>query len=440
MKHKKVVGSLVAFVVCVSSSFAEPQTLEEAIKGVKVDGFLRYRYNDVRFENVGFNNGQNVTGSGSQPPGENKKGAAHNWRADVNLSTPALYGVNLNLGVTYGNSNSTNVGGYGGYGLGSGADGVFGVSTFYATVAPGGTKTTIDAGKMRLNTPINDTLDDRGTGVMIVNQDVPYASLYAAIFDSWSLDDGVQNMPQGQNSITKEFHALGVQANHAGFAAHLMYAGVQDLFKYLVYTDVGYTTSLPANYPNFHIKAQYAVSQLSDKMLTSFAPGTMVHKNHSLLTVDAGVKMSFVGLRAGYITSGGDGYKVSLDDQGAYSMAGQLWNGSSILGISYGPLGYPPSSKEKLSVYYASLGLQFLENDALRVSVDYVGGEKKNKTINETIKFSEITPLIAYQYSPKMELRAYYAMITAKKDPSSGVANYADATQNRFRAQMLYRF
>ena len=75
-----------------TASFAQP--LEEAIKGVDVSGYLRYRYIDDRYDNAGFNR-DSLGGSN----------ARHQWRAEADFKTPTINNVAMNLGVFYKNEN-----------------------------------------------------------------------------------------------------------------------------------------------------------------------------------------------------------------------------------------------------------------------------------------------------------------------------------------------
>ena len=131
MKFLKLsLAASVALGALSTASFAQP--LEEAIKGIDVSGYLRYRYNDDRYDSAGGNHG---------------KSANHQWRAVADFKTPVVNNIALNFGVWYNNQNNVNHGkgtgtptvGFVGDGLGSGSDGEFGVREFYATITPDST-------------------------------------------------------------------------------------------------------------------------------------------------------------------------------------------------------------------------------------------------------------------------------------------------------------
>ncbi|RAX59222.1 hypothetical protein CCZ01_00310 [Helicobacter monodelphidis] len=419
--------------VCLASSFGYATDIEKAIKNIEVDGFLRYRLTDTRFENFNFIKNNNMTGSASTYTAGN--GAAHSFRANANFATPAYKGVAMNLGIMYNNNTTTNNGLYG-TGLGAGEDGDFGVSTFYASLfLP--FETRINAGKMRLDTPINDSLDDRGTGIYLTNTAAQGVKINAFALDTWSLDDGMMgltNLPAGGASITKAFIGVGADADIQGFGARAWLMNINEVMNYDIYLNLSYT------HPYFHLKAEYAKSQLQDSLFNTIDPTAPIFQDHSLLTLEGGVKFKPVGLRVGYITSGSDGYKVALDNQGTFQMAGQIWNDYSIADVNYSPLGTLPTTQKKLNVFYGSASLTFLENDALVIALDYVNGKNEDKTLHSTIKFQEITPTISYQYNAQLNLLLYYAMLSASLDQDVVATDYADATENRVRFQAIYKF
>ncbi|WP_300916968.1 major outer membrane protein, partial [Helicobacter rodentium] len=127
-----------------TASFAQP--LEEAIRGIDVSGYLRYRYNDDRYSDAGFDKNQS-----DSLDGKTKSNATHRWKAVADFKTPVVNNIGLNFGILYNNESNNVNHGNGAYdsngnfhkglssGSGSGKDGSFGVSTFYATIAPDST-------------------------------------------------------------------------------------------------------------------------------------------------------------------------------------------------------------------------------------------------------------------------------------------------------------
>lgn len=411
-----------------TASFAQP--LEEAIKGVDVSGMLRYRYTDDRFKND------------SHASGDNNTDARHSWRVNADFKTPVVNNVAFNLGIVYNNSNTTNHGGTTlppanpssvdtGTGLGAGEDGDFGVATFYATVTPSSTNTVINVGKMRLDTPVTDALDDRGTGIIALNSDLPHWTFAGVALDTWALDD--VDAP-GTTSFTEGLYALAALASYGDLSAQVWYFNVTDAVKSLIFTELAY------KYDFLSLKGQYAYSELDNgkgKLVAGFD-----NNKNALYTLEAGVSFAPVSARVGYIGSDKDGYKVSFDNQGTYSMAGQIWNDLSITGVNYSPFSEAPVAGEKreLEVFYGAVDVDV--TDTLALGLEYVKGENKISPATGAykVKFQEITPTVTYQYSKNLTLSSYYAMLKAKDESKKVNPDYADAKQNELRFEALYKF
>lgn len=239
-----------------TASFAQP--LEEAIRGIDVSGYLRYRYNSDYYKNQGFGNTSGDTNN-------------HRWKAVADFKTPVVNNIGLNFGILY-NNESNNVHGTGGTsgGLGSGKDGSFGVSTFYATIAPDSTATTILIGKQRLATPVtNAGDDDRGTGILALNSDLEGFTFAAGAFDSWSIDDVTAVPMRGYNSgnndgvsITKPLYVLagiyGVDTAYGRFGGQLWGFYIQDAVDALGVGELTWDGS------TFNAALQYAIAKLDN--------------------------------------------------------------------------------------------------------------------------------------------------------------------------------
>ncbi|CAE10801.1 major outer membrane protein [Wolinella succinogenes] len=435
MKLAKIsLAAAVALGALSTASFAQP--LEEAIKGVDVSGMLRYRYTDDRFKNA------------SHASGDNNTDAKHAWRVNADFKTPVVNNVAFNLGIVYNNSNNTNKGsgtepGQGteqffGTGLGAGEDGKFGVATFYATITPSSTNTVINVGKMRLDTPVTDALDDRGTGIIALNSDLPHWTFAGVALDTWALDD--VNAP-GTTSVTKGLYSVAALANYGDFNAQVWYFNVTDALKSLIFTELSY------KYDFFSIKGQYAYSDLENGDSGLFGKnylgaGNALPNKNALYTLEAGVSFAPVSARVGYIGSDKDGYKVSFDNQGTYSMGGKIWNDLSITGVNYSPVSEAPVAGEKreLEVFYGAVDVDV--TDTLALGLEYVKGENKitDAAGSDKVKFQEITPTVTYQYSKNLTLSSYYAMLKVKNDSLKNNPGYADAKQNELRFEALYKF
>lgn len=427
MKFLKL--SLVASVAlgaCVSTSFAAP--LEEAIKGVDVSGYLRYRYQDDRYTNQNFQKRTNSDG-GVEDRGSGN--AQHLWRAESIFKTPVVDALSLSLGLRYDGSNNVNHGkgvnpttttennvvttnpnypnAFLGSGLGAGYDSTLGVSVFSLNVSPEGTATNVTLGKQYLSTPVtNPTEGDRGVGILATNSDVPGLTLALGAFDSWSLDD-MSKFSLRSNAVDKNLYVLAaIYGADLGAAGNLGVQGwffnVTDVFKYLGFIQLDYSISVV----NFAL--QYGIASVENKAdkavwnvlspntrsttsgntttITPLAPTDKagIAEKNDLFDAKLGVDLKSINVPltayVGYITNFADGTTVSFDDEGKYNKAGQIWFQNSATGVSigaFGNYGYTPYNASKdLNVIYADIGYAIpVADKTITLDVGYVQGTNK---------------------------------------------------------------
>ena len=430
-----------------TASFAQP--LEEAIKGVDVSGFLRYRYTDDRYDNADHT--QDNLGSSN---------ARHQWRAQADFKTPTINNIALNLGIGYHNpSQNVNHGkgtnGLGG-GLGAGKDSDFGVTQFYMTITPDSTATTIFLGKQRLGTPVTDALDDRATGILALNSDIPGLTLAAGAFDSWSLDDLGPTALGTEGSVDKPLYTIAAIYNTdtgiGNIGAQVWGFMVDDLVDTLIYSELSWKHSL------LNANLQYGYASLSDDP-TDLTYGLASDNDLLNLKVGANFKQDFgipLDMKVGYVTNFQDGTTVAFDDEGNYSSvyAGQIWWETNAVGATIG-LGQNLNGLRQtlrqeetdLSVFYGALKYGFLD-DRLTIGLEGVYGEIE-KTAKEAFaayaagettwkkKFTEITPTFAWQHNKNLRISGYYAILNTQDDLTP---NRPDEDRNRARVEVKYSF
>ncbi|MDY4426431.1 MAG: major outer membrane protein [Helicobacter sp.] len=460
-----------------TASFAQP--LEEAIKGIDVSGYLRYRYNDDRY-NEGANGGTN---------------ANHQWRAVADFKTPVVNNVALGLGVWYQNSNNVNhgkgdgnpntiapnPGAFTGNGLGSGSDGQFGVREFYATITPDSTATTIKLGKQLLDTPVTNAYDgDRGTGILALNSDIPNLTLAAAAFDSWAINEVNVNNNNGvissagnigeETSVDKPLYALagiyGIDTNYGRFGGQLWGFYIDDAVDALVFGELSWQGSL------LRAKLQYSYAALnndSDSVFYSLygngntvdKPKANISESNDAFVVEVGADFRNdyqlpLDLTLGYITNFADGTAVSLEDEGKnVSRTGAIWWQNAGTGIStsalrgYGVQGF--GTEQDIDVFYSGVSYGFID-DRLKVGLDFVWGENdisynRGVASNNNIKkveFTEITPKISWQHSKQLTVSTFYAMLqndyTYVDNTAAAAVKPLDEDRDRFRVEVKYSF
>lgn len=462
--------SLIACVALASlstASFAQP--LEEAIKGIDVSGMLRYRYTDNRYDNKGFNKQERTRGD-----------ANHQWRAEALFKTPVINNISMNLGIGYhnaqqnvnhgkgildNNGNYTNV--FAGNGLGSGSDSWFGVREFNMVITPDSTNTTIKAGKMIMQTPINDTLDDRATGIFVTNSDLNHWTFALGAFDAWSIDDyqtGYALTPDNE-SFAKPFYTAGAMSNYdtniGNFSSQLWLFNATDMIDFAGFGELAWQDSM------FHLKGQYAFSKLNsdaNSPWTSVYKGQKVKEGNDLYTLEAGVRFHELNVplaaKIGYWGNTQDGYAVSLDDEGSFQKVGQIWFENAATGVSISmlptamgqnmPRGF---ESNELSMFYANINYDILEN--LNVGIDFVTGTNKISRgqgathYSGDIDFTEINPNITWQYSKSLRIFAHYSILTTDttRQIATAMNNTLPAEQisdsedrNRLRVEVKYTF
>ena len=478
MKFLKLsLAASVALGALSTASFAQP--LEEAIKGIDVSGYLRYRYNDDRYDN---GNGD-VSGSS----------ANHQWRAVADFKTPVVNNIALNFGVWYDNPNNVNHGKgspantapdtgipFAGTGLGSGSDGQFGVREFYATITPDSTATTIKVGKQLLDTPVTNAYDgDRGTGILALNSDIPNLTLAAAAFDSWSINElNVSDryavgdtIPPGSQvgdvipgsytnsselSVDKPLYALagiyGVDTNYGRFGGQLWGFYIDDAVDALVFGELSWQGSL------LRAKLQYTYAALNndeDSVFTTlYGTGLSPRKaniaeSNDMFVIEAGAdfRNDFqlpLNVTLGYITNFADGTAVALEDEGSnVSRKGKIWWQNAGTGIStsalrgYGNWGF--GTEQEINVFYAGVDYSFLD-ERLNVGLEFAWGENDVSYANggrlQKVEFTEITPTISWKHSKQLTLSTFYAFLNNSYD----TANTPDQDRNRFRVEAKYSF
>lgn len=430
--------------LCGLGNVANAQPLEEAIKGVDVSGMLRYRYTDDRYKNQEFERDNNGNGS-----------ANHQWRAEALFKTPVINSVSLNLGIRYHNAQQNVNHGKGnppnsansslGQGLGSGKDSSFGVGEFNVVITPESTATTIKAGKMLLPTPLNDTLDDRGTGILVTNADLNHWNFVVGAFDAWSLDDqwaGYALVPN-YTSMAEPLYTAAVLGNYpvgsGSVEAQLWLFKIKDILNVGAFTQLGYSNAL------FHIVGQYAFADLETEKGQYFAGK---EADGDLYTLDAGVKLHDfnvpLAFRLGYIGNTKDSYAVSLDDEGSFNKLGAIWYSTSTsTGVGLSTLTAPEDGTSKeLSVIYAGVSYDVLSN--LSIGLDYVRGSNTIKTAvgaRDKREFREITPNVAWQFSKQLEISSYYAFLKTDRKDFTPTAIQTDSEDlNEFRVEVKYSF
>ena len=355
-----------------TASFAQP--LEEAIKGVDVKGYLRYRYTDDRYDNQNFVKNDKAVDKDKKSM---RGSAKHEWKAQADFKTPTMNAISVNLGLLYKDSNDTNhgkggntvglddkdynikVGQY--YGsLPSAQDKSFNLRTLYLNITPDSTATDIRVGKQILDTPITGS-DDRGVGFLAFNRDIAGLTLALGAFDTWSIDD--RSKVGSGNGFVKPFYTLAAiysaDSSIGNIGAQAWGFVIDDIVDASAFLELSWKNSL------LNAKLQYAFAKLENGYGSPIQTTNKTSFDYSGSGADSGSNKAMAGkagglpqdndvlsfqigadftkdfnvpfnARLGYLTNFKDGTVALLDSEGELAKAGKIWFANTATAVNFG--------------------------------------------------------------------------------------------------------
>ena len=409
MKLTKV--SLVALVALGAfSSVASATPLEEAIKNVDLSGFARYRYTNDHFKT-------------SYPKSIVKDSdAGHVFRMQTAFKAAIddnFFGV---LNLRYQAKDNS------GDGVAAGTDktnttGSFGVYEMYLGYKVG--NTTITAGKQLLGTFFDDK-DVAGTGLKVINTDVPGLTLAAAAFDAVQSDgyeiDGplLKTLTGSISDAPGNIYYLGAAGSYDPVSFKAAIANVQEVAT-LYGADAGVSFNVTDDI-NLNLKGQFVHNDSDHKDVA----------DANFWAVQAGTKLFGAKLNAGYIdfdAKNKDNNKISFVTIDAN---GELINPTKILnGVMSGSQQYYNNIKGNNDYWFVTTGYDI---DKFGFGAGYTQGKGYSYALSkERAKRSEWSLDASYKYSKKLTFLTWYA---AAKDRKDGVK----FQQDRIRFEAKYSF
>lgn len=285
MKKLTKLSLVAAVAVAGLTTSASAVALEDAIKGVDVSGYVRYR-----FENV--SNGNANAADSTLTNGEE----THRYTIVTNVSTPMGDISKANVGFRI--NGTTNDGG------GDASGVAVNLTTANYQLQLG--KTTVIAGKQYLNTPLTHNGWDTGTGILALNSDTPVtlAAGYFANTADTTID--VATVEGGTANDGNEDASLAVVAAIGKIAmvdAQAWYFSIQDVAK-------SFYLEASTNVANVDLKAQYVSTKYDDKSNL----GADNIDEHTFFGFEAGTKISNIALGAVYTATGNEGGWVTIDN------------------------------------------------------------------------------------------------------------------------------
>ena len=409
MKLTKV--SLAALVALGAfSSVASATPLEEAIKNVDLSGFARYRYTNDFIKNSNQNNTVKNSGAG------------HAFRMQTAFKAAIddnFFGVlNLRYDLTDDSGDKNAAGTDKTY-----TTGTFGVYEMYLGYKAG--NTTITAGKQLLGTFFDDK-DVAGTGLKVINTDVPGLTLAAAAFDAVQSDgtelDGplLKTLTGSISDAPGNIYYLGAAGSYDPVSFKAAIANVQEVAT-LYGADAGVSFNVTDDV-NLNLKGQFVHNDSDHKDVA----------DANFWAVQAGTKLFGAKLNAGYLdfdAKNKDNNKISFATLDAN---GELINPAKILnGVMSGGRQYYNNIKGNNDYWFVKAGYDI---DKFGFGAGYVQGKGTSYALQELrAKRSEWSLDASYKYSKKLTFLSWYAAAKDKKDGAS-------FKQDRIRFEAKYSF
>ena len=409
MKLTKV--SLAALVALGAfSSVASATPLEEAIKNVDLSGFARYRYTNDFIKNSNQNNTVKNSGAG------------HAFRMQTAFKAAIddnFFGVlNLRYDLTDDSGDKNAAGTDKTY-----TTGTFGVYEMYLGYKAG--NTTITAGKQLLGTFFDDK-DVAGTGLKVINTDVPGLTLAAAAFDAVQSDgtelDGplLKTLTGSISDAPGNIYYLGAAGSYDPVSFKAAIANVQEVAT-LYGADAGVSFNVTDDV-NLNLKGQFVHNDSDHKDVA----------DANFWAVQAGTKLFGAKLNAGYLdfdAKNKDNNKISFATLDAN---GELINPAKILnGVMSGGKQYYNNIKGNNDYWFVTTGYDI---DKFGFGAGYTQGKGYSWALGkERAKRSEWSLDASYKYSKKLTFLSWYAAAKDKKDGAS-------YKQDRIRFEAKYSF
>ena len=423
MKLTKV--SLAALVALGAfSSVASATPLEEAIKNVDLSGFARYRYTNDHYKNSAQSDTKRSSiGSHTFRMQTAFKAAIDdNFFGVLNLRYQANDGSGDNAGrkfsnrYDYVNDNGTDK---------TNTTGSFGVYEMYLGYKVG--NTTVTAGKQLLGT-FYDGKDIAGTGLKVLNTDVPGLTLTAAAFDAIESESMDTNGPLVGDLVDKKtfsdssanIYYLAALGNYDPLSFKIAIANISEVAT-LYGADAGVSFNVTDDI-NLNLKGQFAHNDSDHKDVA----------DANFWAVQAGTKLFGAKLNAGYLdfdAKNKDNNKISfvtLDGNG------DLINPTKILnGVMSDGRQYYNNIKGNNDYWFVTTGYDI---DKFGFGAGYTQGKGYSwELAKERAKRSEWYLDASYKYSKKLTFLSWYAAAKDKKDGAS-------FKQDRIRFEAKYSF
>ena len=399
--------SLAALVAMGSMSVESASTdLSEAIKGVTIGGYLRYRYTEDNTKTDGSSNHKNTT--------------TNEYKAVLNMNVKASDTMTVHSRFVYLDSFTSN--------NTSKTDNAnpFNVQEAYLQYAANGVA--VKAGRQALATPLSDHDDDYANGVLAT-----YTT--AGVTGAAGYFTNISNASNNGTDVSNNLEVLAVIANIDPVKAQAWFYNVdnsngetqsdgKDGYK-------AYFVDVTGAVSGVALKAQYAAKNPNVKEDT--ADSTKTQKFFALAAI---ANVANVNATAAYLNFGKNGATVAVGTKNADGLiaAGDILTDKiqqNTTNDADEPLladGSAYALVLKTKVGQFTPGVQYVHATTKTMTNTTTGARTK-------IKFNEYDLDLSYAYNKKLSFSGYYAILKSDYD----VAN-SDQTQTEARFEAKYSF
>jgi len=353
MKKFAKMSLVAAVAVAGLSSYSSASSLEEAIKGVEINGYVRYRLTSTNLDQKNYKSGTSDTDT-------NQYDIKVTTKIPVNDMVQAVVKFQLQNKTTSSDNSDDKTGSKFRYEY-------FQFNLPYITVM---------AGKQSIPSPFVD--DEFGTGFVAVVPAGP-VSFTASYFNSTSLGSGDIKSANGE-----DVYQAGVLGSFDPVSFEAWYMNVKN-------TASAYNASASATLEPVTVSASYAILDPDEKVLTN-----KDDDDYSTVKVQAKADLDFVALNAGWAKTGENGSAGALDksenDPAVNDFGGEIVDLSSANDFSLWTVGASVSPMEKVTL-----------------GAEYFNGSSDEKS-KEDDDYNEIKASASYKVSKNFKISSFYSV------------------------------
>ncbi len=381
--------SLAALVAVGAFSVANATSLESAIKGVDVSGYVRYRY---------YNEDNNVPGSSTD---------RHRFTVPVLFKIPVAENITAAVGMfAQENDYATD-----GRGSSPYSDSSFNLSRMWFNYAANGWN--VKLGRQLLKTPYTEggITGSYGDGLVAMYSPASNVTLAAAGFvkSNQTIDGAVGGLAVGDENI----YAAAAIASFSGVNAQLWAFKVTHIVKNAEFLQ------LSGSVAGLSLKAQGSWTKLDDGAYQTLKTAGVVNDDAgAFYGIQAGYKIENFKLGAGYTTTDKDNGIGVLDADGGLIKAGKQ-------------IYYKTTNARDTDVYFFTVGAGY---GKYSFGAGYVGASSVNGSTLDGA--NEIYGQVGYKFNKKFGVAAYYSALNMDKVDDS----VAGGDNDEFRVEVKYSF